>query len=669
MTASRSGSIAGADAPANINTSDLEKLRSLLLADDRVRSEVHIDALSRRLDAMVSKDAFTDMLAGTLVSALSKAERDDPKAVARALAPAVVKSIRREIVNSRDDMVEALYPITGRMVRASVRDAISGMVADINRRLDAATSPTVIKAHIKAFFTRKPASTYLIADVVNALVLKRAILIDRETGAVVHAWRREQPDDTRNIDDDDTALLSSMFAAISSFANQNLGKSGGELRTLDLNGTQVALRHGTKHMLVVEHTGQLTADASNHINAVFEDVLERHDTGRELGPVPVLDWQPTGQAARKKRNLAKPLVILLLAGALGLSGWTIVDRIWFGQQLALVEAKVATDAPRHMPAVIADRAGRTVTIAGLVPVGFDMAAVADTLATRGVNLVDRTQPVAGADDIAQLGEQLAALLAEQDSGARAMGADLAERIAAVSGRLETTIAATRADMAAQMTALETAISGQGAAFESTIENITARQESLSADIATRLNDLASVIDTQSVQSGQRLDALSRQTQGRQRQFADSLTALTSRLDTQSQRVEGLARDNEARLEALAATDRSLFERARQSVDSLAIRFDRGPEPADPQAATVALAELATLVKLFELDIAIMGFGDEVGDTAANERVSRERATWVFDALTRLGVAEERLRIDALGNVPDRDGRIARQVRTQVVDGR
>ncbi len=88
----------------------LESLRQILLRDQIARTE-------------------------TLESGLERLERQmrDEGFLARMIAPVLGESIRLKIQEARDEMIEALYPIIGRVVQRAVMEAIN----DLARSLDA----------------------------------------------------------------------------------------------------------------------------------------------------------------------------------------------------------------------------------------------------------------------------------------------------------------------------------------------------------------------------------------------------------------------------------------------------------------------------------------------------------------------------------------------------
>ena len=253
---------------------DLARLRALLLAADREATDAKAAELASGLEDRVRRDELLAAITEHLATALRDAEERDPRAMARALSPAVVKCIRREISNSRDEMVEALYPITGRLVRAAVRDAIGKLASDVNARLNAMTSPAIISAQIKSIIFRKPASTFLITSVGSVGSILSALLVDRETGALLRQWR---PDASGEAGEASAHGLSSILSALSSFTEQNFREQGSELRTLDLNGRNVILRQSPRHLLALEVQGEAEAQLRSQADAIFDRILDNID--------------------------------------------------------------------------------------------------------------------------------------------------------------------------------------------------------------------------------------------------------------------------------------------------------------------------------------------------------------------------------------------------------
>ena len=122
--------------PAGQSEFEFDRLKQLLLRPETDRLEAmesKVEALDRRLGAPDRLEAATSEI---LVEAFRRAEIARHRELAGAVAPVVVAAIRSEIKNSKDMMVEALYPITGRLVAAAVANAFRDLVADLNERID-----------------------------------------------------------------------------------------------------------------------------------------------------------------------------------------------------------------------------------------------------------------------------------------------------------------------------------------------------------------------------------------------------------------------------------------------------------------------------------------------------------------------------------------------------
>src|SRR6202035_5313196 len=121
-------------APSGGQAGEIDKLKSLLFSPEAAgldAAEAQIEGLESRVGDARRLEAAT---AEILVEAFRRAEIARHRELAAAVAPVVVAAIRSEIHNSRDMMVEALYPITGRRGSAGVAYAHRGAVATINQR-------------------------------------------------------------------------------------------------------------------------------------------------------------------------------------------------------------------------------------------------------------------------------------------------------------------------------------------------------------------------------------------------------------------------------------------------------------------------------------------------------------------------------------------------------
>ncbi|WGR95048.1 hypothetical protein MTX20_13575 [Bradyrhizobium sp. ISRA435] len=106
---------------------EIEQLKTLLFQPEATRLQSLEADLTSLQQYVGSADRLEAATADILVAALERAEVNRPRELANAIAPTVVSAIRSEIRNSRELMVEALYPIVGRLVSAAVANSFRGI--------------------------------------------------------------------------------------------------------------------------------------------------------------------------------------------------------------------------------------------------------------------------------------------------------------------------------------------------------------------------------------------------------------------------------------------------------------------------------------------------------------------------------------------------------------
>ena len=170
-----------------VQQDELRRLKSLLFRPeqsqlDDIRSDV--DSLKDRVG---SKEGLETSTAEILVRAFRRAESTEHRALAEAVAPVVVAAIRSEIVNSRDMMVEALHPITGRMVAAAVSKAFTDLVNNLNAKIEALLSARSWRWRFQSIISGRPISEVALAET-HRPSIRKIIVLERGSGILKSYW-------------------------------------------------------------------------------------------------------------------------------------------------------------------------------------------------------------------------------------------------------------------------------------------------------------------------------------------------------------------------------------------------------------------------------------------------------------------------------------------------
>jgi outer membrane protein OmpA-like peptidoglycan-associated protein len=350
-----------------------EKVKALLLGETTRRLEETVERLAR-VDARVG-----DETGDALVGALKRAEENRPRELSGALAPSVVSIVRAEIRNSKDMMVEALYPIMGRLVTAAVAGAFRDLVEGLNARIDALVSANSWRLRFRAIVTGRSMAEIALAEA-EAGRLKRALLLERGSGRLLALWPAEAPGREGAMNAD---LESGMIAAITEFATSVYADKGGELRMLDVGAGKVFLRASPQVIVAGEFGGELPHSRESRLDEAFLAIVERHEAEEDAFTSETLG-QLLGDALADPPAKPKSLTPVLLFGAAtaALVAWLSYEpalNAWRGRRAAAAfEAAMAAHPelasfPLH---IALDHAGHVVALRGLAPDGRGPEAIA-----------------------------------------------------------------------------------------------------------------------------------------------------------------------------------------------------------------------------------------------------------------------------------------------------
>ena len=130
----------------------LEKLKALLLSEDRAELEKSKRAIDERLsDARLR----TEQVASILPAALVLSADSDP-ALARALAVPVSDGLKRSIEKEPKCYGDILYPVLAPAIRQAISQAMSSLLATVQRTLESTTTASGISLRIKSLTSGVP---------------------------------------------------------------------------------------------------------------------------------------------------------------------------------------------------------------------------------------------------------------------------------------------------------------------------------------------------------------------------------------------------------------------------------------------------------------------------------------------------------------------------------
>jgi outer membrane protein OmpA-like peptidoglycan-associated protein len=358
--------------------------------------------LARRVDVVFeragSADRMQKSVAAVIDGALREAEVDRHDSLSRAVAPLVVSTIKYELKNSQDEMVDALYPITGRLVKQYVTTAVNDMMIKINADLARKMPGARLAMRLKSMTSGVTMGELAFANA-QKFEVDELFLVRRGTGEMVAHWDRLAPtSSTSLIQSNRGALVPSYLAAMTAFAEEAFDANKASLRTLDMGDARVFVRSSPAYLLAAKCAGRGAAAVEQVIDDQFLAMLDTHHTVFAQDTAGMTDIAARDKAAAEVAKtlpaFARDLDAKLAAAAQSASGPAVIDFTplymlagliliplvaiggWIGWQSYLTQRtevatqSVLTASPdfNGFPVQLqVERGGRTVTVSGLAP--------------------------------------------------------------------------------------------------------------------------------------------------------------------------------------------------------------------------------------------------------------------------------------------------------------
>ncbi|MDZ5697442.1 OmpA family protein [Chelativorans sp. M5D2P16] len=393
---------------------EFEQLKTLLFQAEATRLETLESDVARLQGYVGNPSRLEAATADVLVAALERAEIRQPRELANVIAPSVVSAVRSEIRNSREMMVDTLYPVVGRLVSAAVADAFRQLVAFLEERIGALTSAELWIGRLKSLVTGRPISEFVLADN-HPLQINRLLIIERGNGHLVADWKRE------GIPDERADLMSAMVAAIFEFSIQALAEEG-SLQKLDFGGREIVLRASPRFILAAECTGLLRPPDEARINSLFYDMIESMGRGSNCDAATLaalassIKNDPLSRR-KKRRRRGRILLLIFTAFAAALVAWLagiIVARTVLEQRTNAALQRLVDEQPllASFPLRLDfDHGDQRLTVSGIEPSQVDVPPLVNTLAEAAApyRIVNRIGIVPGSEQSAALRTDIAAV--------------------------------------------------------------------------------------------------------------------------------------------------------------------------------------------------------------------------------------------------------------------
>jgi len=260
----------------------LSVLKDILLTDEREYAQKVEEKLKIVEDIINKQKHLSERVNPIIEERLNDFVTEIPKT----LGPVITETLKVEIKNSQDAVVEALFPIIGKMIKKYIQQEMKLLSEQINAKMNSAFSIEGIKRKFKSKRTGVSEADLILQELAQPII-EQIMVIEKGSGITISEYSK-----TQSIDEDTVA---GMLTAIKSFAEDAFEKNNQELQYIEYDSFHIHLQNFSAYYIAVIISGpfnvifkskledKLLDFAQNHINkedlenkAVFSKKLKKY---------------------------------------------------------------------------------------------------------------------------------------------------------------------------------------------------------------------------------------------------------------------------------------------------------------------------------------------------------------------------------------------------------
>jgi hypothetical protein len=231
----------------------LQLLRDILLIDDREVARAINDRIQTISETLEKREKLSEKIDPIIEERLKVFVSEIPVS----LGPVITQTLKEQIENSKDEVVEVLYPIMGKMIKRYIQNEIKLLSEAMNKKVNAAFSISSLKRKIQSRFSGVKESDIILSEL-DAPVINEIFIIQKGSGILLG--------NLSNLATVDKAMIAGMLTAIKSFVEDAFEGGGQNLEAIEYELYTIQIQNF--------HSYYVAAVISGSFSRTFESKLE-----------------------------------------------------------------------------------------------------------------------------------------------------------------------------------------------------------------------------------------------------------------------------------------------------------------------------------------------------------------------------------------------------------
>jgi hypothetical protein len=183
------------------------------------------------------------------------------------LGPVITATLKEEIQNSQDQVVEALFPIIGKMIKKYVQKEIKMLSDSINNQLQESFSMKKWKRKLKSIFTGMSENEIILSELDKPIV-QQVFVIEKGSGIIISSFSKKQ-----TIDED---MVAGMLTAIKSFVEDAFHGGDQNLEHIEYELFKIHLQNFSSYYIAVVVSGNFNSQFKSDIEDKLIDFASKY---------------------------------------------------------------------------------------------------------------------------------------------------------------------------------------------------------------------------------------------------------------------------------------------------------------------------------------------------------------------------------------------------------
>lgn len=223
-------------------TNGINALKQLLFEEEKQKyQELHglIQAVDQKMETHLKAQELPNAELNVLMDQMMEV-------MPERLGPTITKTLKIQIRESRDDVVQALFPIIGQMIKKYVQQEMQVLTEKIDKQFEAALSFDMVFLKLKAWITGANYSE-LVLQRTNTPQIQEIFIIDEESGILKASYSR-----FHTFDQD---MVAGMLTAIKAFVQDAFETDNQQLETIEYELHKIYIQNFNKFYIAVVLSG------------------------------------------------------------------------------------------------------------------------------------------------------------------------------------------------------------------------------------------------------------------------------------------------------------------------------------------------------------------------------------------------------------------------------